>query len=121
DVPAAQDDLLPNRLRARDAVHCRRAGGAVVGHRKARRLQALRVDVAQDCIARGIVSGLQLLGRRRIGLRRGHRRLRLALAEQLFTGFLDETEQSHGCTSWLEIERFLLLTTPPWLGVISLR
>ena len=91
-VAGAEDDFFLCRLIVGNAEDGRRGGGAVEGDRQPRGLEVLVVDVGENRIAGGIVGCLGFFGIGRVGLRLGHRGLRVALAEQLFSGFLDETQ-----------------------------
>ena len=97
DVAAAQDDLLLGRLVGGDAAHGHGLRRPVVLDVEALGLQALRGDVALDRLAGGGVQRRDV-GRRWRAAGRGRR---LGTVEQLFAGFLDETDEAHdGAFGW---------------------
>jgi len=85
DVAAAQRHLFLDRLGGGRAQHRDLALRAVELHLHVADAQVLRADIGLDGLG-GL--GIQVL--RRLGCLCG------AAAEQLFAGFLDETEKSHG-------------------------
>ena len=93
DVAAAEDDLFAGRLIGGFARHRDGTGRAVEGHVEPFDLQVLGADVGGDRVRGGLVGRIDI---DRCGRSGG----RLA-AEEFFAGFLDETDQAHGCLpSW---------------------